>query len=201
MRVKTYLKIALFFWLSALFSLPVMANSTPPDPAKKCVMCHKKENAKMQGLHAQALNPHDNTAVNCTNCHKAIDPEAKVHPQNRSNITQYRPLYHAFVMPKDEAAINNESDDKRIDKNADTTPLAIKQNEQCMSCHTPETLRASFWPHDVHATTLSCSDCHKVHPAADPVIGLNETKKVDLCLDCHAAQSVKTPSVKQETQP
>lgn len=196
MRLKTCLTMTLLFWLSALFSLSVASNtpSPAPDPAKKCVMCHKKDPAKMLGQHAQALNPHDNTRINCTNCHQAIDPEAKAHPQNRSNITQYRPLYPAL------SEITEATDDNlaalKEQTNATQTPVAVKQNELCMNCHTPETLRESFWPHDVHAATLSCNDCHKLHPTTDPVMGRDEPEKVELCLGCHAAQSVK-----QEEQP
>ena len=203
MKLKRYLlKITVVFWLSAIFGLPmVSAESSPPsDPARKCIMCHKKDNAKMLGHHAQALNPHNNTTVNCTNCHTSIDPEAKAHPQNRSNITQYRPLSPLINHSTETANKIEEPKNEEADNSASPVlpkPLAaIEQNAQCMSCHTPEKLRVSFWTHDVHAATLSCSDCHKLHPDTDPALKINETKKVELCLNCHAS-----PSKKQETLP
>lgn len=152
------------------------------NPARSCVMCHKKEPAKMLGPHAQAINPHDNTAVNCTNCHQPVDPNEAVHPKNRSNITMYRPLFPSILEQQ-----NKTSDEPSDDSEPAELTDAVTQNGLCMNCHTPETLRQSFWPHDVHATELSCSDCHKVHPEADPMKGKGnaDEKMVPLCLDCH----------------
>lgn len=172
------------------------------DPARKCVMCHKKEPAKMQGVHAQALNPHDNTTVNCTNCHVPVDPQAKPHPGNRKNITMYAPLFPGLnAQPETapaEATDSNATTEAAAPESATPSdaapvpsmPVAVQQGQLCMNCHTPETLREAFWPHDVHAAQLSCTDCHKLHPKEDPVIGLTEAQKTTMCLDCHA--TVKT---------
>lgn len=193
---------ALFFFLSfALCFLTNIANAeTQPaaDPAKRCVMCHKKDSAKMQGVHSQALNPHDNTKVNCTNCHTAIDSEANAHPKNRSNITTYRPLYpfhnqeQAAQVPVNKAEADDDTATEALPEPS-IMERALLQGQNCMSCHTPEVLRERFWPHDVHATQLSCTDCHKLHTQADPVIALDTEKKVELCVSCHAQSKEVQP--------
>ncbi|NUU66658.1 cytochrome c nitrite reductase pentaheme subunit [Enterobacteriaceae bacterium BIT-l23] len=63
-----------------------------------------------------------------------------------------------------------------------------QQNSVCFACHQPEALREAFWPHDVHAATLTCSGCHRLHPDKDRVTMLNDKARVRLCVDCHREQ-------------
>lgn len=169
------------------------------DPAKRCVMCHKKESAKMQGVHSQALNPHDNTKVNCTHCHTAIDAEANAHPKNRSNITMYRPLFPLHHQAQKATNVLVDDEETGAVTVTETVPeptimeRALSQGQNCMNCHTPEVLRERFWPHDVHATQLSCTDCHQLHTPVDPIIALNTDQKVALCVSCHAQSQEAQP--------
>lgn len=197
MPMKTFFTALAVMWLttaSTAFAAAETAAKPAADPARRCVMCHKKEPAKMQGIHAQAVNPHDNTAVNCTNCHAPVDPNGTAHPKNRKNITSYPPLFPGMneAAPVTTEAASDAADTAAPQTAEPSEPLAVSQNALCMNCHTPEVLREAFWPHDVHAAQLSCSDCHKLHPVTDPMKEISEAQKTSMCLDCHATTPVKT---------
>ena len=57
-----------------------------------------------------------------------------------------------------------------------------------MSCHEPKPLREALWAHDVHATKLTCTSCHQLHPAKEPMVGIPEKSRIKLCIDCHSKQ-------------
>ncbi|MBN3172790.1 cytochrome c nitrite reductase pentaheme subunit [Pectobacterium brasiliense] len=63
-----------------------------------------------------------------------------------------------------------------------------EQNSVCMSCHTPEQLQKSFWPHDVHVAKVACASCHQLHPTQDSMQTLNDKSRIKLCVDCHSDQ-------------
>ncbi len=69
----------------------------------------------------------------------------------------------------------------------DAFPLS-QQNGVCMSCHEPDDLRKALWAHDVHATRISCTSCHQLHPAKEPMVGIPEKSRIKLCVDCHRKQ-------------
>ena len=69
----------------------------------------------------------------------------------------------------------------------DAFPLS-QQNGVCMSCHEPDDLRKALWAHDVHATRVSCTSCHQLHPAKEPMVGIPEKSRIKLCVDCHRKQ-------------
>ena len=57
-----------------------------------------------------------------------------------------------------------------------------------MSCHEPKPLREALWAHDVHATKLTCTSCHQLHPAKEPMAEIPEKSRIKLCVDCHSKQ-------------
>ncbi|MFB2862088.1 cytochrome c nitrite reductase pentaheme subunit [Aeromonas sp. MdU4] len=125
----------------------------------KCDKCHEGEEL-MHGKHASATNPNTDLTVTCTNCHG--HPAAKHRMQRRGVVDVMRFGDKAF-------------------------PIS-QQNGVCMSCHTPDDLRKSLWAHDVHATNVTCTSCHQLHPTKDPMSGISEKSRIKLCVDCHGKQ-------------
>ena len=125
----------------------------------KCDKCHEG-NELMHGKHASVTNPNTNEAVTCTNCHG--NPSAKHRKQRGGIVDVMRFGDEAFPLDQ--------------------------QNGVCMSCHEPDALRKSLWAHDVHATKLTCTSCHALHPAKEPMIGIPEKSRIKLCVDCHGKQ-------------
>ncbi|WP_337072736.1 cytochrome c nitrite reductase pentaheme subunit [Aeromonas veronii] len=125
----------------------------------KCDKCHDG-NEGMHGKHASVTNPNTNEAVTCTNCHG--NPSAQ-HRKQRGGIVD--------VMRFGD----------------DAFPLS-QQNGVCMSCHEPDDLRKALWAHDVHATRVTCTSCHQLHPAKEPMVGIPEKARIKLCVDCHSKQ-------------
>ncbi|BDM65962.1 hypothetical protein NFHSH190041_34140 [Shewanella sp. NFH-SH190041] len=58
----------------------------------------------------------------------------------------------------------------------------------CLNCHDPRSLGESEWTHDVHILGVSCSSCHQLHLAQDPMRTLTPTDRVALCSECHRSQ-------------
>lgn len=126
----------------------------------KCTKCHDTDEETMHGKHASVTNPNTNEPVTCTNCHGT--PSSK-HRKQRGGIVD--------VMRFGD----------------DAFPLD-QQNGVCMSCHEPDALRKSLWAHDVHATKVTCTSCHTLHPAKEPMKGIPEQSRIKLCVDCHGKQ-------------
>ncbi|WP_337077289.1 cytochrome c nitrite reductase pentaheme subunit [Aeromonas dhakensis] len=125
----------------------------------KCEKCHDGAEG-MHGKHGQVTNPNTREAVTCTNCHGNASAD---HRKQRGGIVD--------VMRFGD----------------DTFPLS-QQNGVCMSCHEPDDLRKALWAHDVHATRISCTSCHQLHPAKEPMVGIPEKSRIKLCVDCHRKQ-------------
>ncbi|TKB51127.1 nitrite reductase [Ferrimonas sediminicola] len=73
----------------------------------------------------------------------------------------------------------------------DSVTEVTVQNQRCARCHQPGKLRAADWTHDVHLNQLSCAACHRLHPDRDPIRGITETRRTQLCVDCHGARKDK----------
>jgi cytochrome c-type protein NrfB len=125
----------------------------------KCDKCHDGEEG-MHGKHGSVTNPNTGEQVTCTNCHGNASAD---HRKQRGGMVD--------VMRFGDEAF----------------PLS-QQNGVCMSCHEPDDLRKALWAHDVHATRVSCTSCHQLHPAKEPMVGIPEKSRIKLCVDCHSKQ-------------
>ncbi|MFM4823320.1 cytochrome c nitrite reductase pentaheme subunit [Aeromonas bivalvium] len=132
---------------------------------KACTDCHKEQSEGMHGKHGQATNPNNLAPVTCTNCH------GQPAPQHREGVKDVMRFSDSF---------NNK-------QSTGTYPIA-EQNGVCMSCHEPKPLREALWAHDVHATKLSCTSCHQLHLAKEPMVAIPEKSRIKLCVDCHSKQ-------------
>lgn len=182
MLLRTILRVVVLLLAMLPFYSYVSAEVTKKpvvNKARTCIMCHTKESEKMLGRHAQSINPNNNAIVNCLDCHQSVDKSEVSHPKSASNITRYEPLLPSFLTSQEQLGSHSLPTGLKQD--------AVAQVGLCMGCHNQESLRTAFWPHDVHANKLSCSDCHSVHLAEDPIKNkVNvEDNKVQLCLDCH----------------
>lgn len=151
-------------------------------PDKACTDCHKEQASGMHGKHGQATNPNNLAPVTCTNCH------GKPSPQHREGVKDVMRFSDSFNPPQGKEAY----------------PIA-EQNGVCMSCHEPKPLREALWAHDVHATRLTCTSCHTLHSAKEPMVGIPEKSRIKLCVDCHSKQheakaTAQQASVSKEAQ-
>ena len=135
------------------------------NPDKACTDCHKEQSEGMHGKHGQATNPNNLAPVTCTNCH------GQPSPKHREGVKDVMRFSDSF---------NNK-------QSTETYPIA-EQNGVCMSCHEPKELREALWAHDVHATKLTCTSCHQLHPAKEPMVEIPEKSRIKLCVDCHSKQ-------------
>ncbi|WP_429009496.1 cytochrome c nitrite reductase pentaheme subunit [Aeromonas allosaccharophila] len=135
------------------------------NPDKACTDCHKEQSEGMHGKHGQATNPNNLAPVTCTNCHGLPSP------QHREGVKDVMRFSDSF---------NNK-------QSTESYPIS-EQNGVCMSCHEPKVLREALWAHDVHATKLTCTSCHQLHPAKEPMVGIPEKSRIKLCVDCHSKQ-------------
>ena len=141
-------------------------------PDKACTDCHKEQTEGMHGKHGQATNPNNLAPVTCTNCH------GQPSPQHREGVKDVMRFSDSF----------NDKQSALAEKQSTGTYPIAEQNGVCMSCHDPKVLREALWAHDVHATKLSCTSCHALHPAKEPMVGIAEKSRIKLCVDCHSKQ-------------
>lgn len=151
-------------------------------PDKACTDCHKEQASGMHGKHGQATNPNNLAPVTCTNCH------GQPSPQHREGVKDVMRFSDSFNPPQGKEAY----------------PIA-EQNGVCMICHEPKPLREALWAHDVHATRLTCTSCHTLHSAKEPMVGIPEKSRIKLCVDCHSKQheakaTAQQASVSKEAQ-
>lgn len=127
---------------------------------KRCIRCHQKKRLLKNIDAITSVGAHASSEFynNCTACHG----NKGAHPQN-SDVVSVIPFDDHIGMP------------------------VFKQNQQCIACHSPESLRASEWTHDVHAAKLTCSNCHNLHRDSDPIIGISNKFRIGLCATCHEA--------------
>ncbi|QXC09669.1 cytochrome c nitrite reductase pentaheme subunit [Aeromonas sp. FDAARGOS 1408] len=143
---------------------------------KACTDCHKDQDDVMHGKHGQATNPNNLKPVTCTNCH------GQPSPKHREGVKDVMRFSDSF---------NNKQSTERY-------PIA-EQNGVCMSCHEPKVLREALWAHDVHATKLTCTSCHALHPAKEPMESIQEKSRIKLCVDCHSKQHETVKAAKANT--
>lgn len=60
-----------------------------------------------------------------------------------------------------------------------------RQVEQCLACHDHEELAQAYWTHNVHATRVSCAQCHQLHSETDPALTLIGPAMSQSCAKCH----------------
>ncbi|MEZ8035301.1 cytochrome C [Vibrio crassostreae] len=127
---------------------------------KRCIRCHQKKRLLKNIDAIASVGAHASTEFynNCTACHGRKGS----HPKDSDVVS---------VIPFDD----------HID-----LPI-FEQNQKCIACHSPESLRVSEWTHDVHATKLTCSNCHNLHRDSDPIIGISKKFRIGLCATCHEA--------------
>lgn len=134
------------------------------NPDYACTQCHKIDSEGMHGTHAKEMNPNTNLAITCTNCHGKASAS---HRDGAADVMRYTPDQHFFK--------------------------PAQQNSVCMTCHQPEQLQKALWVHDVHMLKQSCSGCHQLHPAKDPMKGLDEKGQIKLCVTCHSQLQKDNP--------
>ena len=148
------------------------------NPDKACTDCHKEQSEGMHGKHGQATNPNNLAPVTCTNCH------GQPSLQHREGVKDVMRFSHSL---KDKESIK-------------LYPIS-EQNGVCMSCHEPKVLREVLWAHDVHATKLTCTSCHQLHPAKEPMVGIPEKSRIRLCVDCHSKQHEASKARQEQSKP
>ncbi len=125
---------------------------------KRCIRCHKVKR-KLKNIAAMKMQGAHASEEFYNNCTACHGDKGK-HPKNGSTIINF-----SVQSP---------------------TPLK-QQNGQCIACHTPAELRQAEWTHDVHYKKINCSSCHQLHEPVDPVININRTARIKLCIDCHSS--------------
>ncbi|MFQ2188849.1 cytochrome c nitrite reductase pentaheme subunit [Aeromonas jandaei] len=148
------------------------------NPDKACTDCHKEQSEGMHGKHGEATNPNNLAPVTCTNCH------GQPSPQHREGVKDVMRFSHSL---KDKESIK-------------LYPIS-EQNGVCMSCHEPKVLREALWAHDVHATKLTCTSCHQLHPAKEPMVEIPEKSRIKLCVDCHSKQHEASKARQEQSKP
>jgi cytochrome c-type protein NrfB len=138
---------------------------------KRCIRCHQKTRllSETKAITTVGLHKSQEYFDNCTACHE----NKNEHPKKDAT-----PSIIAF---DDHAAM----------------PI-FTQNQQCINCHSPESLRKSEWTHDVHATKMTCSNCHNIHKERDPIIGINSKFRIGLCATCHENLDLRSSTIDQE---
>jgi cytochrome c-type protein NrfB len=127
---------------------------------RRCIRCHQKKRLLTGTEAITSVGVHASAKYydNCSACHG-----------NKG--------HH----PKDDAVPNVIPFDNYANVSA------FEQNERCITCHSPISLRQSEWTHDVHANKLVCSTCHSLHQDVDPFRGISKTFRIGLCATCHEA--------------
>jgi len=126
-----------------------------------CISCHQDN--VIQGVHSGSHFGATNQVAVCLDCHGTV-----------GNLTLHK---------EGELSMN-------IFSEASPTPI-IKQNAACLACHEPKKISVAHWTHNAHGNSLACSSCHSLHPVNDPVLGLSKKATIKLCVDCHAAQTLR----------
>ncbi|MCD1125661.1 cytochrome c nitrite reductase pentaheme subunit [Jinshanibacter sp. LJY008] len=161
--------------LVSMFALTAMPSSAEPLPEQKTEVSSEYK-----------VELQRNRDYACTQCHKDTKDgmhgahSKAINPNNQLPVTCTN--CHGKITPEHR---NGVADAMRF--NEDVFPVD-KQNQVCMTCHQPEKLRTALWAHDVHILKTSCASCHQLHPAKDPVQGLDQKGQIKLCVDCHSKQ-------------
>ncbi|MDX1279609.1 cytochrome c3 family protein [Shewanella colwelliana] len=118
-----------------------------------------------------------NDTRTCLKCHKRNGQLHGVHASTALAIECQDCHGDKGSHPKKGSSIN------RFGANS---PMSVTQQVTvCLSCHDPQTLANTEWTHNVHATRVSCTLCHQLHPEYDPMLSLDSKQHSQLCVTCH----------------
>ncbi|WP_150540201.1 cytochrome c nitrite reductase pentaheme subunit [Actinobacillus vicugnae] len=169
-------------WTKAQADDAAIAEDARRDPNKYCVQCHESANATGKPFHhagkhfqKDVKSPNTGEQITCVSCHGNISEH---HRKGVKDVMRFNPHGKASN-PSLERSVN-------------------EQNQVCVACHTAEKLREKFWAHDTHATKISCTNCHELHPEKEPMKDIPEKQRIKLCTDCHTkihAGEFKTPEM------
>lgn len=154
------------------------------DPNQYCAKCHKYTATngqqggdwhlgKFEGIHLNKQSPHTGEKITCVSCHGKISEH---HREGTKDVMRFQ--QHIFSPHSPMFTVE-------------------EQNQVCFTCHQPNKLREVFWAHDVHAMTLPCASCHRLHPPKDPMPAISQKEQVKLCVDCHRTQQQQPTSIRQ----
>ncbi|MFV0576000.1 MAG: cytochrome c nitrite reductase pentaheme subunit [Vibrio sp.] len=147
-----------------------------------CTQCHKDDHDALKGEHAKAMNEKTGRNVGCVDCHSTISPE---HRNGAPHVVKFK---------QGQAVAGKE-------KPAQDAAWISKQNAQCLDCHEGKQLREANWTHDVHAQSLTCASCHKIHPEKDPMQDIERKPRIKMCVDCHSDMTETKYQNKQQNMP
>jgi cytochrome c-type protein NrfB len=138
---------------------------------KRCIRCHQKPRILSGTKAIKTVGLHNSTEYfdNCTACHQ----NKNEHPKNDA--------VPSIITFDDHAQM----------------PI-FSQNQQCINCHSPEALRKTEWTHDVHASKMTCSNCHDIHKERDPIIGISSKFRIGLCATCHENLDLRSSTISQK---
>ncbi|AHG72645.1 Cytochrome c-type protein NrfB [Mannheimia sp. USDA-ARS-USMARC-1261] len=170
-------------WQSEQADNSQIAQDARRDPNKYCTQCHETANATGKPFHhagkhfqKDVKSPNTGEQLTCVSCHGNI---SESHRKGVKDVMRFNPHGKA--------------------SNVDLERSINEQNQVCVACHTPEKLREKFWAHDTHATKITCTNCHEIHPEKDPMKDIPEKDRIKLCTDCHTkihSGEFKNPEMK-----
>ncbi|QLB18373.1 cytochrome c nitrite reductase pentaheme subunit [Mannheimia granulomatis] len=170
-------------WIEQTSDDAKISNDARRDPNKYCTQCHESANATGKPFHhagkhfqQDVKSPNNGQPITCVSCHGNI---SESHRKGAKDVMRFNPHGKASN-PSLERSVN-------------------AQNQVCIACHTPEKLREKFWAHDTHATKISCTNCHELHPEKEPMKAISEKDRIKLCVDCHTkihSGEFKNPEMK-----
>lgn len=145
-----------------------LAADAPKDLVLKndaaCTTCHDEADAPEMlaiGKTRHGTQADSRAPSSCTACHGTSDQHVKYKGPDKP--------------PKPDVTFG-----------ARTTSSAQARNAACQECHTRDAKR-SHWEGSTHQTRdVSCSSCHRVHLAKDPV--LDKRTQSETCFTCHKEQ-------------
>ncbi|AHG74981.1 Cytochrome c-type protein NrfB [Mannheimia varigena USDA-ARS-USMARC-1296] len=170
-------------WQSEQADNSQIAQDARRDPNKYCTQCHESANATGKPFHyagkhfqKDVKSPNNGEQITCVSCHGNI---SESHRKGAKDVMRFNPHGKA--------------------SNSELERSIHEQNQVCMACHNPDTLREKFWAHDTHASKISCTNCHEIHPEKEPMKGIAEKDRIKLCVDCHTkvhSGEFKNPAMK-----
>ncbi|CAK1716534.1 cytochrome c [Vibrio crassostreae] len=187
--VKTVTQYCPYFFLLTIFNIFFMSVSTASEPMVQVPVVHNAKSFSSQITNEAEMQTLIKENKRCIRCHqkkrllKNIDAIASVGAHASTEFYNNCTACHGRKgsHPKDSDLVSVIPFDDHID-----LPI-FEQNQKCIACHSPESLRVSEWTHDVHATKLTCSNCHNLHRDSDPIIGISKKFRIGLCATCHEA--------------
>ncbi len=122
------------------------------------------QNKQCIGCHKRNGNMHgvhgkDELSLSCQSCHG----EKGKHPRGDSTLVWFS------------------SSEKAKEKSS-----TQDQVNACLQCHDHEALYEAEWTHAVHSNKVNCASCHALHGEKDPMVGVSEKARSELCVSCHS---------------